>query len=161
MIQNEPSPAADAHLHKSGNIPLALAGPHEAIDNSLWRDDMARAKAEIRLDLSIPQFPFFDRRSLLQDPFAELADACFDAIQDIFQRPNTGFYRKMELSLRNNPVKGLIIRRYLWCDLWRAEAPRLKQWSRIPVLDLEIGEQLRDGGNRLRTRIQSFMEMMQ
>ena len=98
---------------------------------------------------------------MTQDPFSELADACFDTIQDIFQRPNTLFYQKLDRTLRQSATKGLIVRRYLWCDLWHAEIYRLKQWSPVPVLDLEIGNSPQDERHRLATRIQSFMEMVQ
>jgi benzoyl-CoA reductase/2-hydroxyglutaryl-CoA dehydratase subunit BcrC/BadD/HgdB len=161
MLRNENCIASEKKLHKSGKIPLALAGPHAAVDDSVWLDIIARANAEIQLDLSSPAHPVFDRRSLMQDPFAELSDACFDAIQDIFQRPNIGFYRKIDRALRQSAVKGLVVRRYLWCDLWHAEIHRLKQWASVPVLDLEIGERPQDEILRLSTRIQSFMEMMQ
>jgi benzoyl-CoA reductase/2-hydroxyglutaryl-CoA dehydratase subunit BcrC/BadD/HgdB len=89
-----------------------------------------------------------------------LADAYFDTIQDIFQRPNSLFYQKLDRALRQSDVKGLIVRRYLWCDQWHAEIYRLKQWSPVPVLDLEIGNSSQDETHRLATRIQSFMEMV-
>ena len=97
----------------------------------------------------------------MQDPLSELADACFDAIQDISQRPNSRFYQKLDRELRQSGIKGLIVRRYLWCDLWHAEIYRLKQWSPVPVLDLEIGNSPHEEKHRLAMRIQSFMEMVQ
>ena len=89
-------------LNRPGKIPLALAGPHEMAEDSVWLDMIARADAEILLDCSLPTNPVFDRRAMMQDPFSELADACFDAIQDVFQRPNSGFYRKLDRALRQS-----------------------------------------------------------
>jgi benzoyl-CoA reductase/2-hydroxyglutaryl-CoA dehydratase subunit BcrC/BadD/HgdB len=161
MMKNEIQIVHDFEQEQSGKIPLALAGPHETGPASLFRNMITRAGASIKADCSSPVRPKFDRRAVRLNPFAELADACFDAIQDIFQRPNSGFYKKLDRALRETPVKGLIVYRYLWCDLWHAEIYRLKQWSPVPVLDLEISDQPKDDTHRLATRIQSFMEMMQ
>jgi benzoyl-CoA reductase/2-hydroxyglutaryl-CoA dehydratase subunit BcrC/BadD/HgdB len=160
MLKQEYAIPSDNALNQSGKIPLAMAGPHGMDGDSVWLDMIAEAGAGIQLDCSQPMNPVFDRRAMMQDPFSELADACFDTIQDVFQRPNSGFYKKLDRALRRSDIKGLIVRRYLWCDLWHAEIYRLKQWSPVPVLDLEIGDSPQDETHRLATRIQSFMEMV-
>ena len=129
-------------------------------EDAVWLDLIAQSGGRIVLDCTQPADPVFDRRALTNEPFAALADGCFDAIQDIFQRPNSGFYRSLEAALRRTPVKGLIVRRYLWCDLWHAEVYRLKQWAPVPVLDLEISGRPVENRHRLATRIESFMEML-
>jgi len=156
-IQMDPS----RELKQRRKIPLALAGPHETVVDPLILEAVAQADAGIVLGCSPHICTTFDRRAVRQDPFSELADACFDAIQDIFQRPNSGFYRKLDHDFKQTPVKGIIVRRYLWCDLWHAEMHRLKQFSPVPVLDLEIGGKPMDDRHRLTMRIQSFMEMVQ
>jgi len=161
MLKNEDGITADHSLKQSGKIPLALAGPHGMSGDSVWLDMIAQRSAGIVLDCSLPSNPIFDRRAMMQDPFSELANACFDNIQDVFQRPNSGFYKKLGRALQRSDIKGLIVRRYLWCDLWHAEIYRLKQWSPVPVLDLEISNSPQDEKHRLVTRIQSFMEMVQ
>ena len=142
-----------------GSIPFALIGPHTNADDAVWLEILRRRGGCVLLDLRAPEAPMFDRRNLTDLPFAELADGCFDAIRDIFQRPNNRFYEKLAAALRDSPVKGLIVRRYLWCDLWRAEVERLRQFSPIPVLDLEIGDHPGKDPHRLSGRIASFLEM--
>ena len=161
MLRQECAIASEDALKPSGKIRLAVAGPHGTAWDSVWLDMIARAGAGIVQDCSLPTTPVFNRRAVMQDPFSELADACFDTIQDVFQRPNSLFYQKLDRVLRQSAIKGLIVRRYLWCDLWHAEVYRLKQWSPVPVLDLEIGNRPQDEKHRLATRIQSFMEMVQ
>lgn len=156
-------PAAN-HPHDSsaaGKTPLALTGSHGREDDALWLEMIARANGRIAIDCTVPDPPLFDRRAIRDDPFAALTDASFDAIHDVFQRPNSGFYRKIDRDLGESPARGLIIRRYQWCDGWRAEVYRLKQWSPVPVLDLEIGERVDDDSHRMAMRIESFMEMVQ
>jgi benzoyl-CoA reductase/2-hydroxyglutaryl-CoA dehydratase subunit BcrC/BadD/HgdB len=140
-------------------IPLALAGAHPMAEDGLWMGLFEKQAGRIVADLTLPDAPRFDRRSA-GAPFEELADACFDAIEEIFQRPNSRFYRRLDRELRRVPVKGLVVRRYLWCDLWRAEIERLRQWAPLPVLDLEISGRVESDRHRLSTRIQSFMEMV-
>lgn len=140
-------------------IPLALAGAHPMAEDGLWMGLFEKRAARIVTDLTLPEDPRFDRRSAC-DPFEELADGCFDAIEEIFQRPNSRFYRRLDRGLQRAPVKGLVIRRYLWCDLWHAEIERLRQWAPVPVLDLEISGRVESDRHRLSTRIQSFMEMV-
>jgi benzoyl-CoA reductase/2-hydroxyglutaryl-CoA dehydratase subunit BcrC/BadD/HgdB len=45
-----------------------------------------------------------------------------------------------------------------WCDLWRAELPRIREASPVPVLHVDLA-----GGGRAEgawtTRIQAFLEM--
>ena len=160
MLRQEYAIPSDNALNQSGKIPLVMAGPHGMSGDSVWLNMIAQRSGGILLDCSLPSNPVFDRRAMVQDPFSELADACFDNIQDVFQRPNSGFYKKLDRALRQSDIKGLIVRRYLWCDLWHAEIYRLKQWSPVPVLDLEIGNSPQDEKHRLATRIQSFMEMV-
>jgi benzoyl-CoA reductase/2-hydroxyglutaryl-CoA dehydratase subunit BcrC/BadD/HgdB len=161
MTKDQNDAAPEMILKQSGKIPLALAGPHGTAGDSVWLEVLAEADAGILVDCSKQMSPVFDRRAVGQDPFSELSDACFDAIHDVFQRPNSRFYQKLDRALQKREVKGLIVCRYLWCDLWHAEIHRLKQWSPVPVLDLEIGNSPRDERHRLATRIQSFVEMVQ
>ena len=60
------------------------------------------------------------------DPLAELADAYFDAIPDAFRRPNDRLYEWLGARLAAAAVRGIIFRRYVWCDLWHAELQRLQ-----------------------------------
>jgi benzoyl-CoA reductase/2-hydroxyglutaryl-CoA dehydratase subunit BcrC/BadD/HgdB len=145
---------------KKYRIPLALTGAHGMTNGESWRSLLEQAGGEIALDCTQAADPLFDHRVAKDEPFAQLVHGCFDAIQDIFQRPNSGVYQRLNAEIRQVSVKGLIIRRYLWCDLWHAEVYRLKQWSPVPVLDLEISGRPDEDHHRLRTRIESFLEMV-
>jgi hypothetical protein len=57
-------------------------------------------------------------------------------------------------------VRGIILHRYVWCDLWHAEGQRLKQWSPTPVLELDVGPDDTAAPNRIQGRIEAFLEML-
>jgi benzoyl-CoA reductase/2-hydroxyglutaryl-CoA dehydratase subunit BcrC/BadD/HgdB len=100
----------------------------------------------------------FHRQRLNEDPFLELADAYFGHIPDAFRRPNSELYRWMKREFDSRDVRGLILVRKVWCDLWHGESARLRDWLDIPFLDLDL-----DGKNsraRNKNRIQSFMEVI-
>lgn len=103
----------------------------------------------------------FDRRGMLDEPLMELANAYFGGINDASRRPNSELYKWLRQEIASRKVKGIIFRRYVWCDLWHAEFQRLKDWTNLPVLDIDT-----DGNNdneQLRTanRIRAFLEMLQ
>jgi benzoyl-CoA reductase/2-hydroxyglutaryl-CoA dehydratase subunit BcrC/BadD/HgdB len=103
----------------------------------------------------------FDRRRLRDEPLMELANAYFGSINDASRRPNSELYKWLRQEIASRRVKGIIFRRYVWCDLWHAELQRLKDWTDLPVLDIDT-----DGNNdneQLRTanRIRAFLEMLQ
>ena len=102
----------------------------------------------------------FDVDRVESNPLAELADAYFDAIPDAFRRPNNRLYEWLgrELAVRN--VRAIILRRYLWCDLWHAELHRLRQWNRLPVLEIDVGPDETSEPNRIQGRIEAFLEML-
>lgn len=160
MLKEEDQPVARDTKNHACRIPLALAGPHRMAEDTVWLDMIERSGGRILLNCTQPADPVFDRRALACEPFAELADGCFDAIQDVFQRPNSKLYQSLGAALRQTSVKGLIIRRYLWCDLWHAEVHRLKQWAPVPVLDLEITDKPAEDKHRLATRIEAFLEIV-
>ncbi len=82
---------------------------------------------------TLPASP--DVRRMQVDPLAELAHAYFDAIPNVFRRPNDLLYVWLRQEVARRGVRGLLVRRYLWCDLWHAELPRLRQESAVPVLE--------------------------
>jgi benzoyl-CoA reductase/2-hydroxyglutaryl-CoA dehydratase subunit BcrC/BadD/HgdB len=103
----------------------------------------------------------FDRRRLQDEPLIELANAYFGGINDASRRPNSELYKWLRQEISSRRVQGIIFRRYVWCDLWHAELQRLKDWTNLPVLDIDT-----DGNNdneQLRTanRIRAFLEMLQ
>jgi len=102
----------------------------------------------------------FDRRLLSEDPLRALTDAYFGQIPDAFRRPNSQLYEWLKRKLAERGVRGLIFRAYAWCDTWRAEAERIKEWADIPVLSVTTGADGQTDGH-LTSRIESFIEMLQ
>jgi benzoyl-CoA reductase/2-hydroxyglutaryl-CoA dehydratase subunit BcrC/BadD/HgdB len=144
--------------------PLALAGgPLPESDYELF-DWVQQAGGRIVLDATewgertLPR-PL-DAERTRRDPLGELADAYFGAIPDVFRRPNDPLYEYLGRELSRRQVRGLIVRRYLWCDLWHAEVAHLKAWSPVPVLDLDAAGNEGSAEGRTRGRVEAFLEML-
>lgn len=103
----------------------------------------------------------FDRRRLRDEPLLELADAYFVGIRDAFRRPNSGLYKWLQQELALRQVHGIIFHRYLWCDIWHAELSRLKDWTDLPVLDIDTAGDNETDEYRTANRIRAFLEMLQ
>ena len=103
----------------------------------------------------------FDRRRLHEDPLMELADAYFGGIRDASRRPNSELYKWLEREFASRQVQGIIFHRYLWCDIWHAELSRLKDWTDLPVLDIDTAGDNETDGYRTVNRIRAFLEMLQ
>ena len=103
----------------------------------------------------------FNRRRLGDEPFMELVGAYFGGINDASRRPNSELYKwlRQELTLRD--VQGIIFRRYLWCDMWHAELGCLKNFTDLPVLDIDMGGNNNNEMQRTDNRIRAFLEMLQ
>ncbi len=101
----------------------------------------------------------FDPQRRLASPLDELADAYFGSIPDVFRRPNDPCFDYLGRELAVRQVRGVVFRRYLSCDLWHAELPRLKAVSGVPVLDLDVAQSETSAQGRTRGRIEAFLEM--
>ena len=102
----------------------------------------------------------FDRRRVRAEPLSELADAYLDGIRDIGRRPNDEFYVWLLRELAEAGIRGIIVYRHLWCDLWHAEIERLRARTGLSVLDLDSDDTERIDSGRNRTRIGAFLEML-
>jgi len=144
-------------------VPLALVGGPLLPQHFDIFDRIEAAGGQVVLDatesgertLPAP----FDRRALNDDPFLTLADAYFGSIPDAFRRPNTMLYTWLKRELAAHGVRGIIFRHYVWCDTWRAEAQRMKEWAGLPLLLIEAGDEETINGHAA-SRIQSFLEML-
>jgi len=103
----------------------------------------------------------FDRRRLREEPLMELADAYFGSIPDVSRRPNSELYMWLKRELSGRGVRGIIFRRYVWCDMWHAELRRLKDWIDLPVLDIDTAGDNESNRHRTENRIRAFLEMLQ
>jgi benzoyl-CoA reductase/2-hydroxyglutaryl-CoA dehydratase subunit BcrC/BadD/HgdB len=102
----------------------------------------------------------FDRRRLHENPLTELANAYFGGIQDASRRPNSELYRWLGHGLAARAVRGIIFRRYVWCDTWHAELQRLKEWTDLSVLDVDVAGDTDTERRRWQNRIRAFLEML-
>jgi len=157
------APEAGGQLASQG-VPLALVGgPLLEKDYEMFAM-VERAGGRVVLDateggertLPAP----FDPACLRRNPLQELVDAYFGTIPAIFRRPNDRFYEWLGEQLAARAVRGLILRRYVGCDLWHAEFHRLRQWSPVPVLELDAaGDEPSDMGRTV-GRLEAFVEML-
>jgi hypothetical protein len=154
----------DSHL-PAEVIPLAIiGGPLMKQDFEIY-DIIERAGARIVLDatetgergLCAP----FDRLGLRDNPLLELASAYFCGIQDASRRPNSGLYKWLKSGLTDRQISGIIFHRYVWCDMWHAELQRLKDWTGVPVLDLDTTGNNETSYQRTANRIRAFLETLQ
>jgi len=145
-------------------VPLALVGgPMRESDYGLF-DWVQQAGGQIVLDATewgertLPRA--FEIERAHRDPLTEVADAYFGSIPDVFRRPNDALYGYLGRELAARQARGLIVRRYLWCDLWHAEVAVLKAWSPVPVLDLDAADSESSSEGRTRGRVEAFLEML-
>jgi benzoyl-CoA reductase/2-hydroxyglutaryl-CoA dehydratase subunit BcrC/BadD/HgdB len=139
-----------------------LGGPLPADVGQLFRI-IKRAGGRIVLDATesgertLP--PPFDADRLGANPLEELARAYFDEIPDVFRRPNDRLYIWLRQQIAERKITGLLVRRYVWCDLWHAELPRLAQELALPVLDWDVADDDPGANARFTGRLEAFLEM--
>jgi len=161
----EPSPAAETR--QMGNlrrIPLALVGgPMSQGDYELLRA-VEHAGGRFALDATeagertLPSPVDIDR--LQADPLEELVRIYFDGIADVFQRPNDRLFAWLRGQVAERGVRGIIIRRYVWCDHWHGAVPRLREELALPLLDWDgAGNDPRAQAGAL-GRMEAFLEML-
>ncbi len=100
------------------------------------------------------------RRRLASDPLRELADAYFDHIPDVFRRPNDKLYEWLGRELAARQVRGIIFRRYVWCDLWHAELHRLRGGPRCRCWKSTSARDDAGAAGRVQCRIEAFLETL-
>lgn len=149
----------------TGGVPLAIVGgPLMRSDFDLF-DMVEQLGGRIVLDATETgergMCAVFDRRRLREDPLRELARAYFGGIPDASRRPNSDLYKWLERRLIGRAVRGIIFRRYVWCDLWHAELEPLKDLVELPVLEIDSAGDSRLEQPRISNRIRAFLEMLQ
>jgi benzoyl-CoA reductase/2-hydroxyglutaryl-CoA dehydratase subunit BcrC/BadD/HgdB len=145
-------------------LPLALVGGPLSPGDYQWLTAVEKAGARFVLDATesgertLP--PPVDADRLAADPREELARIYFDGIPMVFQRPNDRLYDWLREQLAARGVRGIVARRYVWCDHWHGELPRLREEFGVPVLDWDgAGE---DPHTRAGAagRMEAFLEML-
>jgi benzoyl-CoA reductase/2-hydroxyglutaryl-CoA dehydratase subunit BcrC/BadD/HgdB len=158
-----PTPPASAPLLLQGARLALIGGP--LLGEDLWLYDLIEdSGGRVVLDgtetgeRALP--PPFDRRSLRDAPLVELAAAYFGRLPDAFRRPNSQLYAWLKQEFSARGVRGVLFVRELWCDLWHAEATRLREWCGLPFAELDFG----GGGDtrgRAATRVQTLLGMLE
>ena len=144
-------------------IPIALiGGPLTAQDLCLF-DVIQDAGGNVVLDgtetgeRTMPRQ--FHRQQMHEDPLLELVDAYFGHIPDAFRRPNSELYMWMSREFQASHVKGVILIRNVWCDIWHGEVARIREWLNMPLLDIDLNGE--NPVSRNKTRIHAFLELLQ
>jgi len=105
----------------------------------------------------------FDMEKLNDDPFEEMASAYFTTIPHPFRRPDSHLHSWLEREIPGRGVKGVILLRHTWCDIWHAEVMPIREKLHVPLLDLELNNEDYDGTglcSRTANRIQAFLEVL-
>jgi benzoyl-CoA reductase/2-hydroxyglutaryl-CoA dehydratase subunit BcrC/BadD/HgdB len=149
---------------KQSGIPLTLLGGPMLKEDFQLFDTIEAAGGSIVLDATETGersiCPPFNQKKTETNPFNELANTYFHGIADVSRRPNDMLYDWLISRLKQRNVKGIIFKRFQWCDLWHAELHRLKEKIDIPVLDMESGPNPKILASRNRNRISAFLEML-
>jgi len=156
--------ASGLEVRPDGGVPLALLGGPVAREDLELLDLIERAGGRVVLDATESgertlAAPLHWKR-LRDDPIEELVRAYFDSIPDVFQRPNDRLYRWLDEQIVGRRVRGVLVHRYVWCDLWHAELARLKEAIGVPVLELDAGTGDGMSSGRTASRVEAFLEML-
>jgi benzoyl-CoA reductase/2-hydroxyglutaryl-CoA dehydratase subunit BcrC/BadD/HgdB len=144
-------------------VPLALVGGPLLEGHFEVFDVVERFGGRIVLDatasgeLTMPG-PI-DRRRAAENPLAELARAYFGAIPHAMRRPDSMLHDYLARELAAHNVRGVLLHRQLWCDLWHGQLPRIRRQTALPVLDIDVADEDADFG-RQAGKIQAFLEML-
>ena len=149
---------------RADGIPVALVGGPIMTEDLCLFDQVAESGGRIVLDGTTSGertiVGTFNRRRLRDEPLMELVQAYFGGIPDAFRRPNSQLYEWFKEKLKEREVRAIIFHRYLWCDTWHVEVQRLKEWTELPVLDLDGCDNDTNTQHRTKVRIQALMEML-
>ena len=167
-----PSPACErgaggeggVRIASPATIPLAIVGgPLVEKDFELF-EVVERLGGRVALDATeggTRMLPApFDSQRVVEDPLGELVRAYFATTPDVFRRPNDPLYTWLAHQFRDRGVRGVLFRRYVWCDLWHAELVRLRQWSPVPVLEIDVNHDDHGVPPRIAGRVEAFLEML-
>ncbi len=102
----------------------------------------------------------FEPAGLEDDPVGELVRAYFDAIPDAFRRPLSMLHQYLAEALDQHGIQAIVLIRGIWCDLWHAQLPWLRQCGR-PVAELDLGGSASGAAGdtaRIGTRLEALLE---
>lgn len=145
-----------------GRIAIAVVGGPLAHWDKGVLDAIGRSGGHVVLDATEnggrTAHQLFQRDMTRTDPLAALVKAYFENMPDAFRRPNTQLHDWLRQQITERGVRGIIVLRYLWCDLWHAETYRLRHLLDIPTLQVDLNGEPPPA--TVRTRIQAFLEAL-
>ncbi len=100
----------------------------------------------------------FDADRLAENPFDEMVRAYFEGIADAWRRPDEKLFEWFGEQCKARSVRGVILKRYLWCDIWHGQLYRLREMFDGPVLEMDTGELSVPHNHRIMGRIEAFVE---
>lgn len=146
----------------AGEVPLVLlGGPLVEKDFELF-DCLERLGGWVAADgteggmRTLPAS--FDSIAIASDPTEELARAYSETIAEVYRRPNDDLHDWVRVAIETASARGVLFRRYVWCDLWHAELHRLREWSPVPVLEIDVNRDDHGIPPRVAGRIEAFLE---
>jgi benzoyl-CoA reductase/2-hydroxyglutaryl-CoA dehydratase subunit BcrC/BadD/HgdB len=101
-----------------------------------------------------------DLDRLKADPLEELVRIYFDTIPDVFRRPNDRLFAWLRGEIARRCVRGILVRRYVWCDHWHGEMARLRDELGVPILEWDGSGSDRRSRAGVVGRMEAFMEML-
>lgn len=137
-----------------GALPTSLYGLYDLIESEQGRVALdANENGEIALS------PRLDESRLGHAPLAAVASAYFDHIPGAFRRPNSLLYDWLDRELPARNIRAILFISHTWCDLWQAEAHRMKERYGLPFLSIRF---VPDAGfqERIRSQVQAFLEVL-
>jgi benzoyl-CoA reductase/2-hydroxyglutaryl-CoA dehydratase subunit BcrC/BadD/HgdB len=157
-------PDPDTIETKQSGIPLTLLGGPMLKEDFQLVDTIEAAGGSIVLDATETGerglCPPFNQKQIEIDPFNELAAKYFHGIADVSRRPNNMLYDWLISRLKERNVRGIIFKRFQWCDLWHAELHRLRETLELPILDIDSTSNPKALQTRNENRITAFLEML-
>lgn len=150
-------------MAKPGKPVAIVGGPLLKEDFSLF-DCIEKTGGFVALDASetgergLPSL--FDRKKIHNNPLNILANAYIGYIPDASLRPNDKLYDWLSRKITERNIRGIIFRRFVWCDSWHAELYQLKHKFGLPVLDIEVSGEDKKLPTQTIGRINAFLEML-
>jgi len=141
-------------------VPLALLGGHAAGVHGAVVELLQGCGGRIAYDGTEWAPAPLDSERFAEDPLEELTRAYFDTLPHPFRRPDAPFVDETARRAASHAVRGIVVLRQAWCDLWHGAALSLRERLSVPVLDLELPGEARLQG-RDATRLAAFVEMLQ
>ena len=97
---------------------------------------------------------------LQADPRDELVRIYFDCIPEVFQRPNDRLFAWLRTEVAKRCVRGILVRRHVWCDHWHGEMARLREELAVPILEWDGAGNDPGAQASALGRMEAFLEML-